>query len=97
MGSLILSVGRCLASNDVPVDNASVSRRHLNIQVHDLQTIDLHDCGSSNGSWYWNGHSWESFRDIRLSANDYIVIGDAKLRIMEIIIAYQVRARSQVG
>lgn len=95
VSSLAISVGRCRTSNDVSVNSPSVSRRHLNLVVHSLEHIDLEDCGSSYGSWYWNGAQWQSFEQIRLGSNDHIVIGDAKLRVMEIIIAFQVRARSR--
>lgn len=95
VSSLAISVGRCRASNDVPVNSPSVSRRHLNLVVHNLEQIDIEDCGSSYGSWFWNGNRWQAFERVRLGSNDHIVIGEAKLRVMEIIIAFQVRARSR--
>ncbi|GGW73355.1 FHA domain-containing protein [Alishewanella tabrizica] len=93
MQGVTISVGRCTQSNDVAVDDASVSRQHLCLTVNSLQNLQLDDCQSSFGSFYWDGSQWLRFNSIQLSANDYIFIGSTKLRLMEIIIAYQINSR----
>lgn len=90
-----IRVGRCKQSNDVVLDDVSVSRQHLRINVTDVQRLMLEDCQSSCGSFYWDGAQWQRFNSIQLTANDYIYIGTTKLRLMEIIIAYQIKSRSR--
>lgn len=93
MGEFTISVGRCPQSNDILVADGSVSRQHLLMQIIDLQNIVLHDRQSAYGSYYWDGEHWQQFSQIQLTANDYVILGGTKLRIMEFIIAYQVKYR----
>ena len=91
---LTMILGRSKANCDVILSDEAVSRRHLSITCHSVEQLALTDLGSSHGSFYWNGESWQQFTEIVLSANDYIYIGNAKLRLMEVLIAYQIRRRS---
>ena len=93
MQQVTISLGRCKQSNDVAVDDASVSRQHLRITVVNLQQLLLEDCQSSYGSFYWDGQQWQRFSTAQLTADDYIYIGATKLRLMEVIIAYQINSR----
>ncbi|GAA6185323.1 MULTISPECIES: FHA domain-containing protein [Alteromonadaceae] len=91
----VISVGRCAQTNDVHINDPSVSRNHLQLRINSLDFIEVRDCGSSYGSFYWEGSQWLQFDVVTLSANDYIVVGETKLRIMEIMIAYQIKSRSR--
>ncbi|WP_333609212.1 FHA domain-containing protein [Arsukibacterium sp.] len=93
MQGVIIRVGRCSQSNDVVLEDASVSRQHLRLTVTNLQNVQLEDCQSSFGSFYWDGNQWLRFHQAQLTANDYIYIGATKLRLMEVIIAYQINRR----
>ena len=93
MQSVTINVGRCNVDNDVPVNDPSVSRLHLRVTVVSLQRLLIEDRQSRNGSFYWTGKEWQRFNSIELTANDYIFIGDSKLRLMEILIAYQIKHR----
>ena len=95
MSETIIALGRCPQTNDLQVEDASVSRTHLRLCVTSLQHIEVRDCQSSYGSYYWDGSEWQKFDAIVLTANDYIVIGKTKLRLMEIMIAYQIKSRSR--
>lgn len=94
MSEFTVSVGRCNQSNDVVVSDPSVSRQHLFMVIDSVDAIRLQDRQSAYGSFFWNGQNWQPFEKIVLSANDYIVIGKTKLRLMELIIAYQVKTRN---
>lgn len=91
----VISVGRCAQTNDVHINDPSVSRNHLQLSINNLDFIKVKDCDSSYGSYYWEGSQWLQFDVVTLSANDYIIVGQTKLRIMEIMIAYQIKSRSR--
>jgi len=94
MPEFTVSVGRCSQTNDVVVADASVSRQHLVLAIDSVDAIRVQDRQSAYGSFYWNGEQWQPFQQIVLSANDYIVIGKTKLRLMELIIAFQIKTRN---
>jgi pSer/pThr/pTyr-binding forkhead associated (FHA) protein len=94
MPEFTVSVGRCGQTNDVVVADASVSRQHLLLAIDSVDSIRLQDRQSAYGSFYWDGQQWQPFQQITLSANDYIVIGKTKLRLMELIIAFQIKTRN---
>lgn len=71
-----LTVGRS-PENDVVLSDPQVSRRHARIFLED-GGVAIEDAGSLNGT-YVNG---ERAGRSRLSANDAIVIGDTKLRLI---------------
>ena len=95
MPEFTVSVGRCRQTNDVVVADAGVSRQHLLLTIDSVNTIRVQDRQSAYGSYFWDGQEWQPFQQIVLSANDYIVIGKTKLRLMELIIAYQIRSRGE--
>jgi len=87
-------VGRNTQQCQVIVQDESVSRVHLYVQVQDSNSVTFTDQGSSYGSFYWDKEQgWLSFQEVKLSLNDYVMIGNAKLRVMELLIAYQVKLR----
>ncbi len=90
-------VGRSAQQCDVIVSDDSVSRVHLQVEAYSSQAITLQDQNSSYGSFYWHEQqqAWLPFQSIDLSVNSYIMIGNAKLRVMELLIAYQVKRRNQ--
>lgn len=71
-----LTIGRS-PDNDVALSDPQVSRRHARIVLEDGR-VTIEDAGSLNGT-YVNG---ERAGRARLSANDAIVIGDTKLRVV---------------
>jgi pSer/pThr/pTyr-binding forkhead associated (FHA) protein len=91
--SLQIRLGRSAELNDVVVNDSSVSRTHLKLEVLTLQNIILTDLGSSHGSFVWDGEKWRQFQQMQVTGNDYVFVGNTKLRIMEIIIAYQIKQR----
>jgi pSer/pThr/pTyr-binding forkhead associated (FHA) protein len=91
--SLQIRLGRSAELNDVVVNDSSVSRTHLKLEVLTLQNIILTDLGSRHGSFVWDGEKWQNFQQIQATGNDYVFVGNTKLRIMEIIIAYQIKQR----
>lgn len=94
MSEFTISVGRCSQTNDVVVADQSVSRQHLLLAINSVNAIRVQDRQSAYGSFYWDGQQWQAFQQVVLSANDYIVIGKTKLRLMELIIAYQIKTRN---
>lgn len=71
-----VTIGRS-PENDVTLNDPQVSRRHARIVLED-GSVTIEDVGSLNGT-YVNG---ERAGRAHLSANDAIVIGDTKLRIV---------------
>jgi len=92
---LTIILGRGQAHCDIALTDEAVSRRHLALTCYSTEQIEISDLGSTHGSFYWNGESWQAFTKVNLSANDYIYIGNAKLRVMEILIAYQIKKRNE--
>jgi len=73
-----VTIGRSPA-NDVVLNDPQVSRRHARIILEDGR-VTIEDVGSLNGT-YVNG---ERAGRARLSANDAIVIGETKLRVLAV-------------
>lgn len=73
-----VTIGRS-SENDVVISDTQVSRRHARI-ILDEGSVTIEDAGSLNGT-YVNG---ERAGRARLSANDAIVIGDTKLRVIAV-------------
>jgi hypothetical protein len=71
-----LTIGRS-TENDVVLSDPQVSRVHARIVLDDGR-VAIEDAGSLNGT-YVNG---ERAGRARLSANDAIVVGDTKLRVI---------------
>lgn len=97
LGDITIVLGRSAADCDVRLADEAVSRKHLALTWHSMNQIKLVDLGSSHGSFFWNGEKWQQFSEVTLSANDYIYIGNAKLRLMEVLIAYQIKRRSGIN
>jgi adenylate cyclase len=72
-----LTVGRALTS-DVPLLDPTVSRRHASLVVDD-SGIELHDLGSSNGTFV-NG---ERVERARLGAGDVLTFGKLSFNVSE--------------
>lgn len=90
---LQIILGRSQTDCDVVLQDDAVSRKHLQLNIANAEQVTLLDLGSTHGSFYWNGEEWEPFSQVTLSANDYIYIGNVKLRLMEVLIAYQIKQR----
>jgi pSer/pThr/pTyr-binding forkhead associated (FHA) protein len=74
----ITRLGRSISA-EVEIDDRSVSRRHALIVQRDGQTVLLDD-GSLNGTWL-NG---DRVDHAVLTTGDEIVLGDARLRYVEV-------------
>ena len=77
-----LTVGR-LGDNDVALDEASVSSRHAEIQVHDDSAV-LRDLGSTNGT-FLNGDKVSA--ELPLKEGDEIFFGNVRSVFMEPVAA----------
>ncbi len=94
-GEIKITLGRSKARCDVLLKDEAVSRRHLSLSWYSVEQVKLTDLGSTHGSFFWNGETWQAFSEITLSANDYISVGNVKLRLMEVLIAYQIKQRNE--
>src|SRR5262249_62310642 len=69
------TIGRA-ADNDVVLQDCFVSRRHCAVLVHTVDSCELHDTASKNGT-YVNGHRIEG--PTRLSSGDEIRMCERQL------------------
>lgn len=78
------SLGRD-ATNDIVLDNRTVSRRHGRLDLAADGSTFIHDLGSSNGSFFVQEGDLVPLDGIELNENDLVLLGGLEIGVGDLI------------
>ncbi|MEO0465639.1 MAG: FHA domain-containing protein [Pseudomonadota bacterium] len=88
MAILTYTIGRAQGC-EIPVEHATVSRRHAELVVGQNGILYLTDCASTFGTFRVHGGDWETIRQCEVRRSDRVCLGEHVTTIGELLAAVE--------